>query len=377
MEILFIEPFYTGSHKQFANQLQHYSNHNIKLMTMDGKFWKWRMHGAAIYLSKEINTLKELPDLILASDMLDVATFMALTRQKLVNIPIITYFHENQFSYPLSEENTDPKTNRDTHYGMINYQSALASDFNLFNSYHNMNTFFQGLETTLKKMPDYAVLDTIPILKQKSEVLYLGLDLFDFNKPLSPIPTIISDIINPDLPTILWNHRLEHDKNPQLFFELLIRLQEEKIPFQLLLLGEQTKKNKKKYQQYLVQLDNQILFEGSLSNELYHQVLRISDLLPVTSCHDTFGIAIAEAIYAGVKPLLPKALSYPELYNPSENPELFYLDSSDLYQKLKDYCMNFTSATRKEQTSYSHLVSKFHWNTRIQYYDDFFRRWIK
>ena len=51
MKILLLEPYYTGSHKQWADGYKHYSNNEIRILKMEGKFWKWRMHGGAITLS--------------------------------------------------------------------------------------------------------------------------------------------------------------------------------------------------------------------------------------------------------------------------------------------------------------------------------------
>ena len=59
INILLIEPYYTGSHKNWADELQKYSSHNIKLLTLSGSFWKWRMHGGAITLAKKFDKLNK------------------------------------------------------------------------------------------------------------------------------------------------------------------------------------------------------------------------------------------------------------------------------------------------------------------------------
>ena len=55
MNILLIEPFYTGSHKQWAEGYKNHSQHNIEIIHLKGIYWKWRMHGGAITLSKKFN----------------------------------------------------------------------------------------------------------------------------------------------------------------------------------------------------------------------------------------------------------------------------------------------------------------------------------
>ena len=47
MKILLIEPYFTGSHKQWAEGYKSYSKHEVKILSMKGQFWKWRMHGGA------------------------------------------------------------------------------------------------------------------------------------------------------------------------------------------------------------------------------------------------------------------------------------------------------------------------------------------
>ena len=91
MNIVLIEPYFTGSHKNWAVGLQKHSSHSIELLTLPGSFWKWRMHGGAVTLARMFMESGLSPDLILATDMLDVSTFLSLTRTNTGNIPIALY----------------------------------------------------------------------------------------------------------------------------------------------------------------------------------------------------------------------------------------------------------------------------------------------
>ena len=93
MKVLLIEPYYTGSHQQWADGFQKNSDHEIKIISMKGQFWKWRMHGGAITLAEKFNNMNWVPNLIIATDMLDLTTFLSLTRKKTYNVPAIMYFH--------------------------------------------------------------------------------------------------------------------------------------------------------------------------------------------------------------------------------------------------------------------------------------------
>ena len=95
MKITILEPFFTGSHQQWAEGYQRYSQHDVQILSLKGKHWKWRMYGGAVSLAKQFMELSELPDLILATDMLDFTTFLALTRSRTKAIPTAIYFHES------------------------------------------------------------------------------------------------------------------------------------------------------------------------------------------------------------------------------------------------------------------------------------------
>ena len=118
MKVLLIEPYYTGSHKKWAEGFKKYSSHHVKILSMKGQFWKWRMHGGAVTLAKMFNNMDWKPDLILSTDMLDLTTFLALTRVKSNGIPTAIYFHENQISYPWSPRDRD----------ILNYNAENARD---------------------------------------------------------------------------------------------------------------------------------------------------------------------------------------------------------------------------------------------------------
>lgn len=388
MHVLFIEPFYAGSHKSWLDQLIHYSTHTIDTITQPGRFWKWRMYGSAYTLASETlsklngaHTSGQAYDLILVSDMMDVAAFIAFLRPYTSkhSISIGMYFHENQWAYPWQESSEDKQLNRDVHYGMMNYNSALASDFLLFNSAYNRDTFMKGCQDVLSQMPDCQHKESIGILHAKSHILPIGIlpksttPAKDLNLPsLHPVASNIPNV--PDIPIILWNHRMEHDKNPKAFFDCLIRIaanwKEPSLPFQLVLIGESNTKALKRYAPELQRLSPYIIKEGYCSSEEYRYWLERSTLLPVTSLHDFFGISIMEAVLYGTYPLLPRRLTYPDLYHEDVYPELFYDNTSeDFYQRLNDILIH---SHKESLPNYSHLALPYVWTSLIHDYDTLF-----
>lgn len=361
LKILLIEPYYTGSHKKWANDYRRLSNHNVKILSLKGQFWKWRMHGGAVTLADKFNKINWIPNLIIATDMLDFTTFLSLTRKKTYNIPAIIYFHENQISYPWSPNDIDVKKNRDSHYGFINYSSALSSDHILFNSNYHMNTFMNELNPFLKNFPDHNELDSINIIKRKSKTLHLGLDLKRFD---------LKKIKKKEKPSILWNHRWEYDKNPELFFSILEKVKNEGYKFNLIVIGENFSQSPKIFDRAKKDFKDELIHWGYAKTfELYAELLWRADILPVTSNQEFFGISVMEAIYCGNWPILPNRLTYPELLPEVNHKENIYQDEKDLYKKIINAIVNIENIRK---TKLSSIASKFSWDIMVPVYDDFF-----
>ena len=361
MQIILLETFFSGSHRQWALGLQTHSQHSIEIISLPGRFWKWRMHGGANSLAKQVNELQYSPDLFITTDMVDTALFRSLLKSELRYIPIAVYFHENQITYPWSPTDRDVLNDRDRHYGFINYTSALSADQVFFNSEYHRNSFLNALPKFLKAFPDHRNIDTIEIISEKSKTLHLGVDFSKFDSS----PKTAED---QRAPTILWNHRWEYDKNPDEFFEVLFALEDGNIPFNLIILGENTSHKPTVFDQADRKLKDRIIHIGYVDSfKEYHRLLQSADYLPVTSFQDFFGISVIEAVYAGVIPILPTRLVYPEHFPIERFPELFYLNKSELYAKLKSILTHanhqFENYKLKEQ------VEIYNWSHCIRQYD--------
>lgn len=369
MNILIIEPFFTGSHASWARGIEKYSSHNIKLLTMPGRNWKWRMHGASITLAKEFLSSDFEPNLIIATDMLDLTTFLGLTREKSYNIPVILYFHENQLSYPWSPTDNDIALKRDAHYSFINYSSSLAADYIFFNSEYNRSSYLMHLPEFLKKFPDYNELSTVDIIENKSSVLPLGIDLNKFKS----YKTTENDKCN-KYPVVLWNHRWEYDKNAKDFFEALYVLSEKGLNFKLVVIGENFGKIPQEFMQAEQVLAKHIIkFGYAESFEEYASWLWKSNIIPVTSIQEFFGISIVEAVYCNCIPLLPKRLTYPTLFSYDNYKDYFYENNDELINKLAKLIKNYEFYKQ----DYKFNVEEFDWNKIIIKYDNIFKKITK
>ena len=363
LNILYVEPFYSGSHKKWIDDYSKFSNHNIEILSLPGKKWKWRMHGGAISLAEKYNNKKSVFDIVLCSDMLNLPVFKSLCEDNLAQSKVIMYFHENQLSYPWSPNDKDLKLDRDLNYYYINYTSSLISDHNYFNSQYHLDSYIDGLRKYLKKMPDFRNLESIDLIKKKSSVLPIGCNL---------TKNILKKI---EYPVILWNHRWEYDKNPKLFFETLFELNDLKIDFSLIVLGENYSEYPKIFDTAKDRLKHKIIHFGYCENYTeYLGYLKMSNILPVTSHQDFFGISIVEAVSYGCYPILPKRLTYPDLFNYKKNKFLFYNSDLELKDKLVSVIKNIKNYTSTIKEVSQKTFDKFNWENISKKYDYTFEK---
>ena len=354
MKVAFVEAFFTGSHKRWAEEMQTFISHKIDIFSLKGNYWKWRMHGGAITLANQFLEKGEKYDLILATDMMDLALFKSLISEKYNNIPIALYFHENQLCYPWSETDRDVQKNRDSHYAFINFSSALVADQVFFNSHFHKDSFLGALPNFLKGFPDYNELDSVQKIEAKSEVLYLGMDLQKFNKYKTE---------QNKKPLILWNHRWEYDKNPTDFFKALYKMQEKNLDFEVVVLGENFRQIPKEFEIAKEKLKDKIVFMGyTESFKDYASWLWKANILPVTSNQDFFGGSVVEAIYCNCFPILPNRLAYPE--HLPDNANCFYKTFEEFTDKLENAILNFNNLENLDAT-----VKKYDWKIIIKEYD--------
>uniref|UniRef100_A0A7S3NL25 tRNA-queuosine alpha-mannosyltransferase n=1 Tax=Aureoumbra lagunensis TaxID=44058 RepID=A0A7S3NL25_9STRA len=359
MKILALEPFYGGAHKQWLDGFIRFSSHEIEVWSLPDCFWKWRMHGGALSFAERFLETRPKIELILASDFLDVATFKALSKTQ---IPIVTYFHENQFEYHWSSQDRDVLKKRESHYQFINFTSALSSDWVFFNSDFNRNSFLTGVKKLLKSMPDNNTFQMAESLPQKCSTLHLGLDLRPFDQYFHPSSQHSS------CPLILWNHRWENDKNPDEFFQVLEHLSANQFSFSLVVLGQSSQQMYPKvFDRIKESLKKHLLQWGQVQSfEEYANWLWKADIAPITSLQDFFGIAVAEAAYCHCQLYLPKRNSYLELYG--HCPQAFYKNKEDLISKIKRW-------KAYDQESIKQKIISFAWENQIEVYDQEIARW--
>ncbi len=274
------------------------------------RYFSWRMRGAPLSLAAQAeNLLSENYQLIVATSSIDLSVTQSIY-QKLRNVPSILYFHENQFAYPDNKNSTSV-----VDWQMVNLYSAIRADKLIFNSNYNQQSFQEGAGKLLKKFPDLVPKNIAQALELKSSILPVPIsDAVENIQTKSDIKTI----------RILWNHRWEWDKCPELLLHIIEALVKLNVDFKMVLTGQSFRKIPPAFESIFSRFATYIEHSGFVENKAqYYCYVRQCDVVLSTAIHEFQGIAIMEAVNNGCVPLLPKRLSYPE-YFPDE-----FLYSSD------------------------------------------------
>jgi glycosyltransferase involved in cell wall biosynthesis len=361
MNILFLNPFHGGSHAAVAEGFAHHSRHEVSLLSLSiAGGWRWRMRGAAVTLAR---TLRERApqrfDLILATDMLDLATFLGLTRDLTAKTPTALYMHENQLTYPLP-----PGRKPDLAFPWINYTAALAADRLFFNSEFHRRVFLDALPGLPARFHDHHELDLARAVAAKSEVLAPGVDLSRLDVSEPPVRL-------PGPPIILWNSRWEYDKAPADFFDALRELDARGVAFRVIVAGEAIDPGEPTFAAAREWVGSRALHWGYAPDlAIYRRLLHQADIVVSAAAQEFFGIAIVEAIYCGCVPVLPRRLSYPELIPPARHADCLY-DAGGLADQLHAAIM---SLDRLRGDDLRAIVVGFNWPQAAPRYDAAFAR---
>lgn len=322
MKILWLDPFHGGSHAAVAAGYAAHSAHAVSLLALpiDGG-WRWRMRGGAVTLARLAREAGARPDLIVASDMLDLATFRALTADALAGVPAAVYFHENQLTYPLP-----PGRQRDMGLAWINYTAALCADAVIFNSAFHRDELLAALPALLGRHHDFRELESVAAIAAKSRVLHPGVELAALDGPAQH---------DDGPPIILWNGRWEYDKQPGAFFAALEGLEARGVAFRLIVAGEHIDPNAPEFAAARARWGPRAVHWGfAPSRAAYAALLRRARVVASAAVQEFFGIGLVEAMYCGCAPVLPRRLNYPHLIPPELHARCLYDDQAGMVELL-------------------------------------------
>lgn len=335
--LLLLEPYWTGSHRAWAEGWAAHSRWEHAQAHLPGRFWKWRMQAAAITLARRLtdDAPRPAPDVLMATSMLDLSVFLGLTRCWSARLPAVYFAHETQLTYPQAAIDPAWEASRrqraardDREYGLINLRAMLAADAVWWNSIHHRDSFLEALPGFLKGFPDHRELNASARIRRRSRVLPVGLDLaaLDAARPTQRIPGPVR---------VLWNHRWEHDKGPDRLLRLMDGAERLGLPVQWVLLGPNFAQEVAELAAIRERHGDRLHHLGFVADRAaYTRLLWQSDIVLSTARHDYFGLAVAEGLACGCLPLLPAALAYPERLPPDLAAMGLYADEDDCLSRL-------------------------------------------
>lgn len=322
---LFVEPFYGGSHRAFLDGLVAHGGHEIELLTLPEGEWRRRMRRGAQDLAAPAGEAQGPFDFLVVSDMLDLPVFLALTRPRFERVPVMVYFHENQFTYPRLRG-----TKFNSWFGQVNYLTALAADVVAFNSAFHRDDFLGALRTLAGQPNNWLLPEAIGRIAAKSVVLPVGVEL-EWLRKLERR----REATGPR--TVVWNHRWEFDKAPELFARVVCELAEEGVPFRVAIAGEPGDNPSEAMWRARDALGERVTHFGFAgSREAYGELLWGSDIVISTTRHEFFGVGMVEAMAAGCIPVAPRRYNYPGLVPPELHERLLFDSEADLRVKLRE-----------------------------------------
>ena len=337
-QILFLEPWDDGSHRAFREGLLACSRHHYTVLALPGRFWKWRMRAAAAWFADRLNGQPGDADLILTTGFLNVADLRGLLRPPLDRVPVVLYMHENQLTYPLS-----PLEEFDFHFGFTNIVSCLAADRVVFNSEWHRDLFLDAIPSFLGRMPEAVPKDVPARIRARSDVIPVGLERPPL--PAGAVAQYRGGRCEPDAgprwprgerPLVLWNHRWEFDKRPEMFAAAVGALLDRGLDFDVAFLGDPAGREEV-FAPVAARLGARCrAFAWVPERRAYEAWLAAADIVVSCAAQEYFGISVAEAIHAGAYAVLPRAQVYPSLYGPGCRGRHFYDDQAGLEALLGD-----------------------------------------
>lgn len=332
-KILLYEPFYRGSHAEFAKAYAKQSKYEVSLMSVTGSSWKWnsRFSGMEFLSDPEANDILRKTDILLCSGYTRLEVVKPLLRR---SSKVVVYHHENQFSYPKRME-----SKFDFHYLLDSMINLNLADLNVFNSQWNLNSCMQGYRQNRRRVPSqyrkFLKLDWC----QNAKVVYPGVNLE--YRTEGPVTQAEKNSV-----TILWNHRWEYDKRPDVFLRLLRDLKLKNVDFSLVLLGEMPETSCPTLQELKKEFSTSILHSGFVKDRHeYFEWLMKCDIAISTADHEFFGLSMLEARVYGCALIIPNKLSYPELH--ADFTSAYFYDS---YEELLSLTLDTVGKTKTKWT---------------------------
>jgi glycosyltransferase involved in cell wall biosynthesis len=308
------------------------------------------------------------PDLLVISGLVDVAHLLGRARRSLVSQPpVVIYQHESQLVYP-------GRRAEEQEAALRNWLSWCAADLVVFNSTYHRDALLAELPRFLERIPDPTHRARLDEVAERFDVLPVGVDIAPFRaQEQGGARSAVADDRGP---LILWPHRWEPDRDPDVFAAALDKLVAARIPFRLALAGEEppggSKHTGKVRATFADRFRDHVEAVGPFERGRYRELVRAADIVVSCTTHEFFGVSVVEAVAAGCRPVLPAALSYPELI-PEPWHDIALYPQGRFGSALSD-AVTKPDRAQHHLTGLADTMERFDWSAVAPRYDDRFAR---
>jgi glycosyltransferase involved in cell wall biosynthesis len=348
--VAIVEPWFGESHATLFAGVADHCGLTCELVTLPAQRWRWRMRLGAWHLAAALDALAAPPSVLLVSDYVNLPVLRALSRRAAA-LPTAIYFLENQLTYPGRKGERG-----DFEFAAHNLLSCLAAERCVFCSRQQLDAFRAALPAFLAHDADADVEATLAALEERATVIPIGVELARFDRAREGRPDRAGRPLR-----VIWPHRFEHDKNPDDFFDVLLALAAEGLPFEVAAVGRAYRDLPPSMAVARERLGDRVVAWGFLEGDGYADALAAGDVVVSTAWQETQGLAVIEGIRAGCDPLLPKRLSYPEVLGPRLAEKHLYASTGDLRRRLR-WMMRHPDRVRATADHWREM-ERFGWGT--------------
>ncbi len=152
------------------------------------------------------------------------------------------------------------------------------------------------------------------MLRDKASVLPVPMDLEQSVATEAVWPGKLGEL--PDRPLrLLWVGRFEHDKGGDGLLQILMRLEQDELDYELAVIGQQFRSSPDVFRQIETDFSHRLVQFGYMDDpRAYRALLRGADVVLSTALHEFQGLAVLQAVANGCLPVVPNRLAYPEIY---------------------------------------------------------------
>ena len=316
MNILLLSAYDAQSHRYWRETMvQSFPEFDWQVLALPARHFSYRVRANPLnWLAVNSAALAKHYDLVVATSTVDLATLRGIC-PALAHVPAWLYCHENQFAYPDNPAHSVPDAHR-LAAQMVFVYACLAAQAISFNSRWNHDSAMAGIRKLSSRLPEPIDERLIAGIASRSQVLPVPVDSAAAGaRPSRAAGAPLR---------ILWNHRWEFDKGPDLLLAIIRQLVACEFSCELAIVGQQFRSRPAAFDAIDELLKNtahssavRLSHWGYVSaREDYLALLGQSDVVLSTAWHDFQGLAVLEAVAAGAVPLLPDRLAYPELFAP-------------------------------------------------------------